>query len=351
MATGIPQRTYESRFAWSPHKESPYGTALADAKFTRSSGLSKFDLPTISKEFRTDQGQMFMGDEFPHNREQVRQDVRYEVNSELSALLFGQIAAFCLGTDSPTLLETSVYEHVIIFMDPALDGRDLPSTNHYFFPSADQDIWSKGAVCSNFAVSYAKGQAVCQLNSSWIGSGDYNNAAPEPVPDLSTPAEMGYVFEKDLDILLGTPGGEVSVADRIAAVSVEFSNGAAEKAADGYYPKSGLYRGRFWMGARSVVPRFTILSIDTDDLLPLFTNDTTQGLRVTWEGALLGATKKHKIDIYIPNIKFTGPFKPIEVNGETAVEIAPGSEGVFKTAATEICTVTVQNAEPTYLTT
>ena len=348
--TWIPQRTYESRFAWSPNKESAYGTVLADAKFTRSSILSGFDFPEISKTFRSNAGALFKGHEFPTEREQVRQDLRYAVNAELSALLFGQVAAFCLGTDSPTLLETGVYEHVIIFMDPALDGRDLPSTGHYFFPSADQDTTTKGAVCPNFSVSYTRGQPLCQIASTWIGSGEYDNAAPSPVPDLSTAAEMGYLFEKDLEITLGTPGGEVSVKDRIAAFSVEFSNGAADKAEAGYYAGSGLYRGRLWTGARQVVPKFTMLSIDTDDLLTLFTNDTTQGLRITWEGALLGATKKHKIDIYIPNIKFGGPWKSIEVNGEAAVEISPGAEGVFKTPATEICTITVQNAEAAYLT-
>ncbi len=340
-----PQRPYEGRFAFSPNKETAYGTVLADAKFTRSTPPLSFDAPEIVKTFLDDADKAWKGGEWPTQRSQTRQNLAYPLNFELSALVAGHIAAFCLGKVTTTSKGGApcAYEHVIIFQDPVTISHQLPSTGHWFRMATDLRVKSKGAVCTGFSVSYSRGQPVIQINSNWIGSGDYVDADLASIPALDTVASLGYLYEKGLDILLGTPGSEVSIADRVQAFSIEISNGAQEDTA--YYPGTNLYKGRFWIGKRTVTLKLTVFAKSTDDLKGLFVGDTLQGFKVAITGDVINGAEYHKLTIYMPNIRITAP-KFIDAGGYVAWDMAPQ---VFKPAAAEIVTVTVENVEVAYL--
>jgi hypothetical protein len=346
-----PQRTLESQFAWSPNKEATYGAGLADAKFTHATWLEGFEPPDLVKQFRSDANQAWRGTEFPTYRVQQRQGISYPLNMPLSAQLMALIAGFCMGKVAS--VETApgppaAYTHTITLQDPLVDGKQMPSTNHWFKAAEELGLKIKGSVCSSFSVAYARGNPNITLNSQWVGNGDFVNADLAAVPAQDAESALGLLFEKDMDVKLGTSGAEVSIADRVAAVSIEIAGGGGNTAWD-YYPGTNLYAGRKLMGARSVVPQLIVLAKETDDILTLLLGDTEQGLRVTWTGDTITGAEKFKVDIYIPSVHLTAA-KLGEQEGYVVWQIAPGAEGVFKKTATEYVTVVVENKEATYLT-
>jgi len=340
-----PQRTLESLFAWSPHKEATYGAVMADAKFTHATWLEGFEPPDLVKQFRSDANQAWRGTEFPTFRVQQRQGVSYPINVPLSAQLMAMIAGFSMGKVVSVETEAgppAAYTHLITLQDPLIDGKQMPSTEQWFKAAADLGLKVKGAVCSSFSVAYARGNPNITLNSQWVGSGDYVNADLADVPALDAESLLGLLFEKDMVIKLGTPGSEGDISDRVAAVSIEIAGGAANTAWD-YYPGTGLYAGRKLMGGRSVVPQLTLLAKETDDILTLLMGDTEQGLRVTWTGDTITGGEKFKVDIYIPSVHLTAA-KLGEQEGYVVWQLAPGAEGVFKKMATKTITASPTGA-------
>jgi hypothetical protein len=346
-----PQRIYEARFAWSPHKESAFGTVLADAKFTHSCQPLGFDPPGITRTFRSDAGRAWGGSEHATTRAITRQGVAYPFNVELSALLAAHIMGCCLGKVTTTPGGTgppAAYSHAIIFQDPLVDGLQLPSSGHWFKPADDLGLKTKGAVCSGFSLSYTQGQPIVTLNSNWIGNGDYTAIDISPIPALDTDVIMGTLFEKDLDILLGAHGAATSIKDRVAAFSLDIGNGV--DGTEKYFAGCGLYGGKAWQGKRTIVPSLTIFAKATDDILALFTGDTEQELIFRFIGDLITGTDYMKVDIDIPAVHFGTPLK-IGAQGDFVVwQLAPGDEGVFKLSAHELVTITVVNKEAAFLT-
>jgi hypothetical protein len=346
-----PQRIFEAAFAWSPQKETAFGTEVVDALFTHATQPLGFDPPSITRQFRSDAGKAWgQGADRTTTRAIMRQDVSYGLNVELSALLMAHIASCCMGKVVTTPGATgppAAFSHVITFQDPLVDGLDLPSTGHHFKPADGLGIKTKGAICSEFSLSYSAGQDIIGLNSSWLGNGDYANADLASVPALDTDAVMGTLFRKGLDIKLGAPGALASIADRVAAISLQVGNGAGE--VDGHYPGTGLYKGRAWQGKRIINPSLTVLAKATDDIHTLFANDTLQSLQIVITGDLITGTTYFEVTIDIPAVHFGSPLKIGAQGNFVAWELTPTDEGVFQPAAAEPITITVVNKEEDFL--
>lgn len=344
-----PQLKYLGRFAFGPFKEATYNAAWNDAKLTRSVAPLGFDVPEVVKEMVDNEEEAWKGSEFATEEFQTRQAIDYPLNFKLSALLAGHCAAFSMADVTTTPLGVgppAAYSHSIIFQDRIVDGHDLPSTRHWFKPAEDLGMKISGAICNSWGISYTRGQPVINLASSWMGAGQYANADIASVPALATLAELGYLREAGLDILIGTPGGEVSVAQRIASVGIEISNGLA--ADYSYYPGTGLYKGRAWMGRRVVTPSLRLLADVTDDIFGTgmpFGDDDLQGFRITVTGDIITATDRHKLDIYVPNMRYRRA-KIVEDGNFVAWDLQPKT---FQPSAAEVCTVIVQNTEAAYL--
>jgi len=346
-----PQRIFESAFAWSPQKETGFGTAVIDALFTHGCQPQGFDPPSITRTFRSDAGKAWgQGADRATTRAITRQDIAYALNFELSALLMAHVASCCMGKVVSTPGETgppAAYSHVITFQDPLVDGLDLASTGHWFKPADDLGIKTKGAVCSEFSVAYSLGQSLISLNSNWIANGDYVNADLANVPALDLDTVMGTLFEKGLDIQLGPVASPVSIADRVAAISLQVGNGVGET--EGHYPGTGLYKGRAWQGKRIINPSLTVFAKETDDILTLFAGDTVQELKIVITGDLITGTTYFSVTIDIPAVHFGNPLKIGAQGNFVAWELTPGDEGVFQPAAAEPITITVVNKEPDFL--
>jgi len=349
MGAFNPQLKYFSRFAFSPKKETAYGAGLADAKFTRSTTPLGFDDPEVVKTMVDNEEEAWKGSEFATEEFQTRQAMDYAANFRLSALLAGYCAAFSMGKVNTVLLGAgppAAYQHTITFQNRVTDGHDLPSTGHWFKPAAQLAKKIYGAVCLNWGIAYTRGQPVIQLNSNWSGSGEYSNADLAAVPPLDTVAALGYLREAGLDIKIGTPAGEASVANRIASVSLDLANGLEKDWS--YYPGKGLYAGRAWMGRRGVTASLRLLASATDDIFGTghpFGDDALQGLRITVQGDVITGAYHHNLDIYVPNMRYR-TAKVIEEGNFVAWDLGPK---VFQPAAAEVATVVVQNTEVAYL--
>jgi hypothetical protein len=349
MGAFNPQLKYFSRFAFGPTKEATYGATWNDAKLTRSTAPLGFDDPEVVKAMVDNEEEAWKGSEFATEEFQTRQALDYALNFRLSALLAGYCAAFSMAHVTTVLLGAgppAAYQHTIIFQNRVTEGHDLPSTRHWFKPATELGKKIYAAVCLNWGIAYTRGQPVIQLNSNWAGSGKYDNSDIASVPTLATVVELGYLREAGLDIKIGTPGGEASVANRVASVSLELANGL--EADWSYYPGTGIYRGRAWMGRRGVTAGLRLLASATDDIFGTghpFGDDSLQGLRVTVEGDTINTTFKHKLDIYVPNMRYRRA-KVIEEGNFVAWDLQPK---VFQPSAAEVATVVVQNTEVAYL--
>jgi len=328
----IPQRIFESAFAWSPQAETAFGTQVADAFFTHGCQPQGFDPPGITRQFRSDAGKAWgQGADRVTTRAIIRQDIAYALNFELSALLAAHVAGCCMGKVVSTLLAAgppAAYKHVISFQDPIIDGLDLPSTGHWFKPADDLGLKTKGAVCSEFSLGYSAGQPLISLNSNWLGNGDYVNADLAAIPPLDTDVIMGTLFEKGLDIRLGAPAAATSIADRVAAISLQVGNGVGET--ERHYPGTGLYGGRAWQGKRIINPSLTVFAKATDDIHTLFELDTEQELEIEITGELITGTSYFSVLIVIPSLQFANALKIGAQGNFVAWELSPTDEGVFQ---------------------
>jgi len=350
MGSYSPQRIYEARFAWSPFKEATYNAAWNDAKLTHSCQPLGFDPPAIGRDFRSDAGKAWGGSDRATTRAVVRQNIAYSVNVELSALLFAQIAAFCHGVCETIELAPgppAAYQHTITFLDPLVDGLNLPSTRHWYKTAPDLGTKVKGATCSGYTIQYTQSQAIVQLNSNWLGSGDYTSGDIASVPSLDTDAIMGTLFEKDLAIWLGPPGATVDIRERIAAFSLEVGNGIADSPR--FFAGTGVYAGRAWQGKTTINPALTVFAKDVDDIRTLIEGDTVQELKLIWTGDTITGTYKFSISIDIPALHFGNAEKIGATERFVTHDLAPGDEGVFKPTGEPI-TIVVVNKEPLFLT-
>ena len=327
----IPQRVHESRFAWSPNKESPYGTALIDAKFTHATWLTDFNPVKIANEFRSNARAAWVGQEFATTRSKTRQRISYPLNFELSALLAGHLFSSVLGKVVTTQLDAgppAAYQHIITLQDPLIDGLQLPSTGHWFKAAEDLGMKTKGATCASMSVAYARGNRICQLNSNWLGNGDYVKADLASIPALDLDAVLGPLFEGDLDILFGASGSEGSIKERVAGLSLSLDNGSG---ADdwAYGPGGKLFRLNSWVGTRQIVPVLNFLADDPDDFLTVYEGDSERGLKFVWEGETITGGYKFKVEIYVPAIH-PSDAGITERAGLVVWDLNPGGEGVFQ---------------------
>ncbi|MFA5056664.1 MAG: hypothetical protein WC485_01000 [Opitutaceae bacterium] len=346
-----PQRIFEASFAWSPQKETAFGTAVADALFTHGTQPTGFDPPAVTRSYRSDAGKAWgQGADRATTRSVTRQDVAYNLNFELSALMLAHLASCCMGKVVSTQLAAgppAAYQHVITFQDPLVDGLDLPSTGHFFKPADDLGLKTKGAVCSEFSLGYTRGTQIVNLSSAWRGNGDYVNADLAAIPTLDADTVLGMLFEGDLDVKLGTPGGAVTIADRVAAFNLQVGNGVGEM--DGHYPGTSLYHGLAWQGQRIINPSLTMFAKETDDILTLCEGDTEQEIDINATGELITGTSYFSLAIVIPSVHFGTPQKVGAQGNYVAWELTPGNEGVFQPTAAEPITITIVNKEPDFL--
>jgi hypothetical protein len=140
------------------------------------------------------------------------------------------------------------------------------------------------------------------------------------------------------------------VSTRVRSWSVALSNNPKE--GRGYFPSSGLYRGRLEIGSRSIIPTI-ILDVDaTADILTDFENNTEIALEIYCEGDYTeGSSYKHYLRMRFPDMQYRAVMLE-EDDGMLTYNVTFDEESVLYAAGSSpnpLVTVEVQNKVEAYL--
>jgi len=268
--------------------------------------------------------------------------------AELNDIFAGWAAAFCLGSvttsqPNPTGNPTA-YDHVIKWTNLGT-SKAMPFTTIHEKPWAGLARKLPDLVVASFTLS-GRGQDPVQMAIQMLGSGRSTDAALTP-PTLATPS---YLDNGNAVIKLGPSGAAVDISSRVVEWSVAVNANPDE--ANGRFPSSGLYLGRWWYGAkRTAIPELTLFVNQSDaDLLDLFRNDTAQELQINLAGPVItaGQPEIYRMNLLWPEIHFTAVEDTL-VDGKVALRMTVGEDGVFQKAGTEYFQATVTNTTPAYL--
>ncbi len=350
MAFTEPTHAYEMLWRFSTKRQATIGSALSDANLSLSALVSGFDVGKLSHRLIADADRFGKGHAYATSQRKVAQMTSLQRTVELNDVFAGWVAAFCMGgvtSNQPNPGNNpTVYDHVVKWTNLA-SSKAMPFTTVHEKPWTGLARKLLDLVVASFTLS-GRGQDAVQLSLQMLGSGRASDAALA-APTLATPA---FLDNGGAVIKLGPSGATVDISSRVIEWSATVE--AHPDEANGRYPSSGLYVGRWWYGPkRTAVPELTLLVNQSDaDLLDLFRNDTAQELQINLHGAVItaGQPEIYRMDLLWPEIHFTAVEDTV-VDGKVALRLSVGEDGVFLKSGSEIFQVTVTNTTPSYLTT
>lgn len=312
-------RQYQFKWAFANTKQTAYGTPIADVSINKAGFVKGPDIAVVTPRLVRDNSQFGRGDEWSHGQEVEAWDVSLKRNFDVTSLLAGLFCGFGLGSVTTSQPDAggnpTVYDHDFKPMDPAT-SLQLPAITLVEEPVADEGVKKKfhDLVVSSFEVS-GSGVDRLQISADLKGSGNQANST------LSMPAITAAKFlrMKDVKLELGNQGGALAdVSTRLKSFRFKYDNKTLDE--DGYYPGSGLYRGRHEFGDREVEFDFDLLlagGAEMDRLL----NNTNSAIKVTAEGEVISTTYKHRLIIDLPDLHFRTVEKKY-IDGKLAYGIA-----------------------------
>lgn len=338
------QRVEEMQWAFSTKQQADYDTALDDGDIDQSQPVRDPNVAVVSKEMRSDKATYGKGHEFATSVWEVARDVRFNRNFDGSSLILGWLFAFGLGKVNTTNPYGSVYRHQMYFFDPDDESTiSLPVTSVIEKVSAGIQRKIDSLAVGSFTVSgegFEHLNATCEL----IGKGS-TAASVASLPALST---VSYLTSNFATIKLGDAAEDIST--RVRSWSVAINNNPREDR--GYFPGSGIYRGRLEIGSRTAIPSLVVDLDDSSDILDDFINGTLLSLEIMCEGATISGSYKHYLKIIFPDLYYRAT--PIdEQDGVFTYGISADEETVIYNSSRPVplIEVIVQNTVPTYLTT
>lgn len=345
-----PSHAHELLWRFSTKRQAAIGTALSDANLPLSALVSGYDIGRLTHRMVSDADRFGKGHPYTASHRKVAQSTSLQRTLELNSLFAAWAPAFCMGSVTSTQPNAAgnptVYDHLIKW-------SDLTASKAMPFSTIHERPWTGLArkltdmVVSSFSLS-GRGQDPVQMSFQMLGSGRSTDA-PLPAPAL---AAASYLDNGGAVIKLGPAGAAVDISSRVVEWSATVQANPDE--ANGRYPSSGLYVGRWWYGAkRTAVPELTLLINQSDsDILDLFRNDTAQELQINIAGAVItaGQPEIYRMNLLWPEIHFTAAEDTL-ADGKVALRLMTGEEGVFQKTGSEIFQITVTNTTPDYLTT
>lgn len=296
-------RQYQFKWAFALTKQSAYGTAIADGSLLKAAFVKGPDLAVIVPRLIRDNSQFGRGDEWSHGQEVEAWDLSLRRNFDLTSLLAGLFCGFGLGSVTTSQPDgagnPTVYDHDFKPMDPATSVQ-LPAITLVEEPVANTGIKKKihDLIVSDFEVSGA-GVDRLQISASLKGSGNQANST------LSMPAITAAKFlrMKDVKFELGNQGGALTdLSARLKSLRFKYDNKSLDD--DGYYPGSGLYRGRHEFSEREIELDFDLLQATDGAELDRLINNTNSAIKITAEGEVISSTYKHRVIIDLPDLHF-----------------------------------------------
>ena len=246
-----------------PNKQTAYGTALTNAKYTagwqqRFDGAGVLDMSPTK---RTDKN-MAKGTEFTTNEQTTGWDTKVGVKCDLDARLAGLAMAFLMGQDTVTG-SASPYTHTLSFEETTTQA--VP-TSIYMVDTAAiaRNIYDLALSDLTLTIP-ARGAVTADIN--WLGTGRWTNGALSALPALDIPT---YLLGSDCVSTMGPVGAGASMVGRHMTSTWKFSTGVMNHTA----PGGGLYGIFPRLGLRKFSFQTTIAAKDTDDISTLLENNT-----------------------------------------------------------------------------
>lgn len=349
MAFTEPTHAYEMKWRFSTNRQSTLGTPLGDGNLTLSAVVSGFDIGKVATRMISDADRFGKGHPYATSQRKVAQMTSLQRTVELNDVFAGWAPAFCMGSVTTTqpnpTNNPTVYDHLMKWSDLSAT-KAMPFTTIHEKPWAGLSRKLPDLVVAGFTLN-GRGQDAVQMSMQMLGSGRSTETAFTP-PTLVSPS---YLDNGNTVVKLGPSGAAVDISNRVVDWSVRVQANPDE--ANGRFPSSGLYVGRWWYGPkRTAVPELTLLVNQSDaDLLNLFQNDTAQELQINLRGSVItnGQPEVYRMDLLWPEIHFTAADDTM-VDGKIALRMSIGDDGVFQKTGSEIFQLTVTNKTSTYLT-
>jgi len=343
------QRVLEMQWAFSSKKQSDYDTRVVDGDLTMSHPVREVRPAEITKETRSDREAVGKGHEFATDLWEVARSLALTRVVDGSSYILGWLLAFTMGkvaTDQPDpTYAPNTYRHKFTFFDPDTEGTaQMPVTTIVEKVAAATALkrYLLSMAISGLTIT-AEGFEHLSASADLIGSGKTEDST------LSMPAipSVSYLTSNNAVILLGDAAENITT--RIRSWSITLGNDPKE--ARGYFPSSGLYRGRLEVGVRSAVPALVVDLAADSDLLDDFLSNTELVLDIKCEGDVIESTQKHTLQFEFPNLLYSA--MPIdEADGVYTYGVTFSEEGVlYKTGASPapLLQVTVINKTENYL--
>lgn len=342
------QRIEDMWWAFSTKKQSDYDTPVLNADLTFMHPIREASVGEITREIRSDKEAYGKGHEFASSMWEVARDVRFTRTMDGSSTILGWVLAFALADITTTQPDPSgapnTYLHTMTFFDPATEGTaQLPVTSVVERISAGIKRLLYSLAVASVTIS-AEGFEQLSVAAEFVGSGQ---TATSAISKPTMPA-LAYLASNYATIKMGDSNEDITT--RIRSWQVAINNNPKE--ARGYFPSSGLYRGRMEIGSRTILPSFVLDVAEDDDLMADFLAGTEIALDLQCSGDFTeGATYKHYLRIRIPSAKYRA--LPIEENdGVFTYAVSFDEESVLYDEADSpnpICTIEVQNKIGAYL--
>lgn len=343
------QRIESMQWAYSTKKQSDYDTAVLDADLTQSHPIREVSVGQMTKEIRSDRETIGKGHEFATNVWEVARDVRFSRSFDGSSDILGWLFAFAMGKVTTVQPDSTgapdTYLHTFTFFDPPTEGTSqMPVTSVVERVSAGLKRLLMSLAITGVSVS-AEGFEQLNVSSDFIGKGS------TVVSTLSMPGlvSASYLASNYAVVKLGNAAEDVTT--RVRSWSVALQNNVKE--GRGYFPSSGLYRGRLEIGARSIIPSLIVDMDATKDFLTDFEANTEVALEIYCEGDYTeGSSYRHYLRFRFPNLQYRAVLLE-EDDGMMTYSLSFDEETVLYTAGASpnpLVTVEVQNKVTSYLT-
>jgi len=343
MAFTAPQRDYDIAEAWSNLIESAYGTPLAFTDLDQRSYFNNPEAFRITKQYETDGEKFGKGHDQATSYRDTARDLRLTRSGDLSTAIAGRLLALLNG-DVATVFDDPAWDHTFTPKDPA-DGLSAPTTTAWLKESEGVRGRAHSLALNSLTITGSNQQAV-QYTAEFIGSGEFTAGAHTSFPSLAT--EL-ILRSGDVAVLTGAPASAVAFGDRLLDWSVTFNNNL--KDALGYFPGSGLYRGRIFLGRRTASITLNAFADDSSDLFDLFLDGTIQELQINCAG-----DADNHCNIKFPSVRFNAGGEPRYEDGILVRPLVASERDIFigqagATPSDQPWQIVVRNAVVEYLAT
>jgi hypothetical protein len=332
-------REFESAFSF--HKQSAIGTALAAADIDKKLPYRGFGPPTV--EFPaaiSDDGWYGRGTNFPTFWDPIQKRVvipprQYSMTNYAAMFAAGFVMGAVSSTQPNSAGYSSVYDHAFTFQD-AETNMDCNYTSLMEKAGAAWQNLISGVVLEQFTI---EGNPNDHVSIRWQGFGRTQAADATALPALTTTG--GFFNFRRCTLAFGATGATAAVGDKLTAFNFTANQNPNARRNAGASAGEEMLISRVVVGKQRVTGGFTLDQIDSD-LRNLFLNNSECAITLVCIGDLIAGTPYyHQVTISIPHF-----YIPSEAFGEdtdlTTITLPFNEQTVIKSGADAYCTVTVR---------